>query len=395
MMRPLLLPFCILVFTAACTPQEDRRTETQAWPEIRLIADTVVWDEKLPLDLHYFDGRLDTVLSGKASYRGGSSRKYEKNQYALKLEDKFALAGLPEAKAFVLNGSYIDKTLMRHRLNFDLYRQMHPDNVAPRCTYADVWENDDYKGIFVITERINAGMLGLKKNKKDGAALWKEPMLLYEQEVYEQHPDLHYSQKYPDTEDFDHSEDLDDHREFLFHSDDETFAREVFRRFDRRTLIDWQLLLLFSNNSDGQRKNFYLFRTAADTPLRVALWDYDHSFGRDGDGEYNMMDVPIEENRIVLFRRLNELNPGGFREEMSERYAELRKSGIFTSDNIRTLVEQYESELRPHMARNVERWPHNADWYQDDNDFDREIEIIHQYVDIRLPALDKRFGYTL
>lgn len=388
-MRTLIYIFLISVSAAACTEVADRYAGDL--PEIYLTADTIVFDEKNPTELCVVFRGEAAELTGKAAYRGGSSRKYEKKQYSLKLDENYPLAGLPEAKSFVLNASYIDKTLMRHRLNYDLFRAMHPENVAPECAYAHLWENEDYRGIYVIMQRINAGLLGLKG--KEGAALWKEPMLLYEQEPYDAHPEFHYRQKYPNPEKTSYDGFLDETRAFLFHAEDSVFAAEVFKRFDRRNIIDWQLLLLFSNNSDGQRKNFYLCRTEADAPLRVAVWDCDHSFGRDGDGEYNMMDVPIEEERIILFRRLNALNPDGFREEMSGRYAELRKTGIFTSEYIRRALGQYESELRPHIDRNVRRWPHNAEWYYDDDGFDREIEIIRQYVDIRLPALDERFGY--
>lgn len=384
-------PYILLLAATAAGCAEFGEEREQPLTEIRISADTVVFDVKNTAELRVADRGEEVTLHGKTSYRGGSSRKYEKRQYSLKLDEVYPLAGLPEAKAFVLNASYIDKTLMRHRLNYDLFRAMHPKNVAPECAYAHLWENEDYRGIYVIMQRINAGLLGLKG--KEGAALWKEPMLLYEPEVYEELPDHRYGQKYPDPKKAALDGFLDETRDFLFNAHDSVFAAEVFQRFDRRNIIDWQLLLLFSNNSDGQRKNFYLFRSERDAPLRVAVWDCDHSFGRDGDGEYNMADRPIEEERIILFRRLNALNPDGFREEMSERYAALRRQGLFSSEGIRKMTEGYEAELRPHIDRNVRRWPHDAEWYYDDADFDREIEIIRQYVDVRLPALDERFGY--
>ncbi len=50
-------------------------------------------------------------------------------------------------------------------------------------------------------------------------------------------------------------------------------------------------MLLLSNNGDGVMKNFLLYKIDSNTPFRIALWDYDHSFGRDGDNELNLMET--------------------------------------------------------------------------------------------------------
>jgi spore coat protein CotH len=377
-----LLPTAI-----ACTSQDDK----VLLPQIHISADTILWHDKRPVTIAYKATDTAAQLPAKASYRGGSSSKYHKHSYALKLKNEFQLANLPESKAFILNASYIDKTLMRHRFSFDLYREMHRDNIAPMCAYAELSENGDYRGIYVVMQRVNAGLVGIKK--QPDAGLWKEPPVFYENRIDPQFPDNYYQQKYPDISKADHSSEMDELHNFLFNSSDEKFANEVFRRFDRRNIIDWQLILLLSNNSDGQLKNFYLFREEKTAPFKIALWDYDHSFGRDGDGEYNMLNTVIEEDRCVLFRRLNEINPEGFLEKMAERYAELRSNGTFSSTRLHKMIQRYERELRPHIQRNTERWPHDAHWYDDDFDFDREINIINEYIDKRIPMLDERFGF--
>lgn len=388
MMRFLVIPtMCMLLF--ACSEQP---ADITPLPQILLTADSISWTEKRPTTLTYIVDSDTVHLNGGTKYRGGSSSKYWKHSYALKLEDAYPLAGLTAAKAFVLNASYIDKTLMRHRFSFDVYRAMHPNNIAPVCRYAELYENRDYRGIYVIMERINAGRMGLKN--ADGSALWKEPLIFYPEMPESQEADNPHQQKYPDIKKTDYTDDLLALRDFLFSSPDEVFSRDVFKHFDKQSLIDWQLILLLSNNSDGQLKNVYLYREGEDNPYKFALWDYDHSFGRDGDGEYNMLTNVIDENRCIIFARLNALNPDNFNQSMASRYIELRSNGIFDQNALVDLLNGYHKELAPHMDRNAERWPHDADWYHDDHDFEREVATIHEYLDKRIPQLDQRFGYN-
>lgn len=374
----------------ACASEQPK--DVAPLPQILLTADSISWTEKRPTNLTYIDDSDTALLHGGVKYRGGSSSKYWKHSYALKLKDTYPLAGLPSAKAFVLNASYIDKTLMRHRFSFDVFRAMHPNNIAPICRYAELYENKDYRGIYVIMERINAGRVGLRKN--DGSALWKEPLIFYPEMPEPQEKDNPHQQKYPNVKSTDYTDDLRALRTFLFSSADDVFSRDVFVYFDRQSLIDWQLILLLTNNSDGQLKNVYLYREGKDKPYKFTLWDYDHSFGRDGDGEYNMLTNVINENRNILYARLNALNPNQFNQAMASRYRELRAHGIFQKNALVKLLESYYQELAPHMARNVERWPHDANWYYDDHDFEREVTTIHEYIDKRIPQLDQRFGYN-
>jgi spore coat protein CotH len=69
----------------------------------------------------------------------------------------------------------------------------------------------------------------------------------------------------------------------MFNSPDSILLADVGKWIELQNLIDRHLLLLFTNNGDGVMKNFLLYKTESHTPFQIALWDYDHSFGRDGD----------------------------------------------------------------------------------------------------------------
>ena len=93
-------------------------------------------------------------------------------------------------------------------------------------------------------------------------------------------------------------------RDFILNSSNEVFSESVSTIFDIDNIIDWHLLLILSNNGDGILKNFYLYKIDSNTPLRIAPWDYDHSFGRDCDNELNLISRPLDIERSNLFQQV-------------------------------------------------------------------------------------------
>jgi hypothetical protein len=96
--------------------------------------------------------------SGKISIeiRGESSQFFEKKSFSIELQkddgsnNNVSLLGLPEENDFVLYGPYSDKTLVKNVLTYELYRQT--GRWAPRTRYIELVLNDEYRGIYVLTE---------------------------------------------------------------------------------------------------------------------------------------------------------------------------------------------------------------------------------------------------
>ena len=90
---------------------------------------------------------------------------------------------------------------------------------------------------------------------------------------------------------------------------DQEFYAHIGEWIDIPNLIDYHLFLLFTNGGDGVKKNFYLYKKDKDTPYRIAPWDCDHSFGRDGDNEKNMLERLLEVNQNILNPTLGQTFP--------------------------------------------------------------------------------------
>ncbi len=363
--------------------------------EIHIYKSTKIgWDEKEPCKIKVLHGTDSVFLSGGIKCRGGSSSKYYKHSYALELDQAYDLFNVSKDDDWVLNASYIDKTFMRHKLCYDLFRQMGKNNEAPKSTFVQVTFNGKYDGIYVLKEKLTASRLGLEKTDKS-ARLYKGSYIFKKNLDWNSHDtSIIIHQKFPDAEIFDHSEDLIELRKFVLESTNEEFASNYHHHFDLKNIIDWNLLLLITNGGDGLIKNNYFYKTDKNTPYRFALWDSDHSLGRDGDGELNLLISTPNFGNNILISRLNSVKEINYENRMQKRYKELRDSKVFSLKNLLRMVDQMKVKLAPYVAKNAERWPLDAEWYSDDSSFDEEVGIIKQFIKLNLETVDNKFNYV-
>jgi hypothetical protein len=108
-----------------------------------------------PLYLNY-DGRIAIEL------RGSSTQESPKKQYGfttLKIDNlsnnNVSLLGMPAENDWILNGMAFDTAFIRDFLSYNLSRQL--GNYASRTAYCEVIINNDYKGLYVLQEKIKAG----------------------------------------------------------------------------------------------------------------------------------------------------------------------------------------------------------------------------------------------
>lgn len=382
----------LLVGLFACSEKNEEETshETQT-NEIRIYTKNGIgWEKKSKCKIVYQGKKF----KGKVKFRGGVSSKYDKHSMTLELKKGRSLGGLPKNDDWILNASYIDKTFQRHKLSYDLFRAMNPANRAAQCAYVPVYLNDHYQGVYVLMEKINGPWLGLSREAFGEDRLFKDPFIFVEEHLDNvQEPENYYQQKYPRNKYVEaYAIELDGVRDLLFQIKDSDALAKILDShwFDLRNVMDWQLLLMLTNNDDGLYKNFYMFRTM-DSKYQFIPWDYDHSFGRDGDYALNLMDHELGWDRMVLFRHLMQSESIGYKEQLKARWLELRKT-VFTEDYIFGLMEENEKAIRPYLKENAKRWPLDAKWYSDGNDFDKEIGIIKQFVPMRLKQLDDFFN---
>lgn len=136
--------------------------------EINTLGGTIVDDPRIICEMGIIDngpGQTNYVTDpyswvGNISIeiRGSTSQQYPKKNYGFSTVDPsgldydVSLLNMPPENDWILYGPYPDKTLIRNVLTFDLYRKM--GHYASRTAYCELTINGDYRGIYILMEKI-------------------------------------------------------------------------------------------------------------------------------------------------------------------------------------------------------------------------------------------------
>lgn len=106
---------------------------------------------------------------GNSSYNNQGAKKPFRIDLAEYVEDQ-AHDGL---KKLVLNNGFKDPTMLREKLMLD-YLNDH-GVVAPRCSFARLYVNDQYRGLYTVVEDVNKTFLNDRFGNKDGNLFKGDP----------------------------------------------------------------------------------------------------------------------------------------------------------------------------------------------------------------------------
>jgi len=110
------------------------------------------WDGPIGIELH-----------------GTSSSSYDKTGYRFETRNEvgsdrdYPLLGLPAESDWVLHGPYSDKTLLRNALAYTVAARVAEDRerYEPRIAFCELVLNDDYRGVYLLVERVKRSDLRL------------------------------------------------------------------------------------------------------------------------------------------------------------------------------------------------------------------------------------------
>ena len=111
------------------------------------------WTKKTKLTLK--DAGKDNFVDVSTSFRGrgNSTWKQDKKPYAIKLDEKQKILGMPKHKRWVLIANYLDNTFMRNELAFALSRMVGLDYTV-RGKFVNLVFNGVYRGLYWLGEAI-------------------------------------------------------------------------------------------------------------------------------------------------------------------------------------------------------------------------------------------------
>ena len=331
-------------------------------------------------------------LAAEVKYRGASSLGYEKKSLAFELVSDQALAGMPERRHWILNAAFVDRSMMRHKLAYDLYAKMSEAG-APRFAagsrFVEVFQNGDYRGAYLLTERVDRKLLKLRKfDKADEhhACIYK---VIEHTPVFDMNGHSNYEQHEPNPRTNSYWGPLDEINRFCHTASESAFwdvKSGIATRLDLADAIDFHLHMLMVSNTDGPDKNFIVARdgvTRGKPPaFFFAPWDCDATFGRQWHGG---RDGYKHWQMNHLFERL--FKDANYRKRFAARWQQLRQNQ-FSTAAIHKMIDANAQELGAASQRNAKRWGQTRQG--DRPNFEQDIAEMKDWVAKRGVWLDGR-----
>ena len=95
-------------------------------------------------------------LPGRIRVRGASSQGYDKKSFALKLDESTRWLGLQKDRDWVLNAAFVDCSMMRHKLSYDLFQSLSTEKAkrfAASSRFVEVSLNGRYHHVYLLMVR--------------------------------------------------------------------------------------------------------------------------------------------------------------------------------------------------------------------------------------------------
>ena len=126
---------------------------------ISTIGQVIVDEPKINAELIVSENNIESDYKIGIEIRGSSSQIFPKKSYGLETRSSdwsedldVSLGGFPEEEDWILYGPYSDKSLIRNKLTFDLSNSI--GYKASRVKFYNLFINNDYKGLYVLMEKI-------------------------------------------------------------------------------------------------------------------------------------------------------------------------------------------------------------------------------------------------
>ena len=381
------------------------------------------------MSLYSPDATEPTISLIKAKWRGGSTNTADKHKRNYKIKSinfkgksqDISLLGMREANNWILDAGQIDLFRLRNRIATEIW-----NDFATKPYYAskepkaksgvtgkvvEVILNNEYRGIYSLTEAMDRKELKLKKyddkNQEFHGQLWKvsswdkATFWDIDKDYNNTQETWHaFETKYPDIDDVNPTDysPLYEAIDFVVNSNDEAFKKEVGDYFDIPVLIDYQLFQETLKPVDNNGKNMYwgIYDVAKSKKLTLAIWDLDASVGQDWHcstplhPDYVLPNTDLGvKNGFNLYHRLSSLNVDNYNETLTKRYQELKKT-YFSEENLISRYQGYYDMLVKSGAASREecKWSKDSDIGGYPLNFKSEIEYIKNWIINRLNYLD-------
>lgn len=321
--------------------------ETESFMEIRdketeHPAKMQIWGEKEPLS-----EIMDLVVKG----RGNSSLKMTKYNMKLEFSKKESFFGMPTDKDWVLVGNHADKTLLRNYITLKIGQWLEMKYV-PRCDFVEVYLNRDYKGVYLLMEKVKVSKRRVNISKDESEFLVEADHYYGsdEQIVRTNFTGLPFKIHYPKNASDSTLNLLKDHLDSWesFIQTDFDYGELISKWIDIQEYIKYYWIEEFAKNVDSNLKTSVYFTWRKNGLIEMGpIWDFDLSYG-----EYKLLEPEywysnLSPWNVYIFKNKD------FRKNVTEFWKENRDVFVAARDSL----DSYEKYIGAAAQNNFKRYP--------------------------------------
>ena len=230
------------------------------------------------------DWTVDYEGSTGVRGRGNSTWSYPKKPYALKLDSKAEVLGMPKHKRWVLLANWMDRTLLRNSVSFELASRSGL-SYTPRGEFVELFVNGVHKGNYFLCEHIKVdenrvNIDELDDDETDGGYIM-ELDAYYDETFKFRSPvrDLPYMFKDPDEVNDAQFEFIRKYVTELEDAlyDDQRFAAGEYMDFiDVESFADWWIVMELTGIWEPNHpKSTYMHKDKGGKLVMGPVWDFD------------------------------------------------------------------------------------------------------------------------
>ena len=304
-------------------------------------------------------------------YRGASSMDFDKKGYLLKFikengeDNNINALGMGKESEWILNGPFIDKTLIRNYMWYNISAEIM--EYAPEVRFCELFLDDEYQGVYILVESIKRGENNrVEISKYDnndpftsyiirldrGSSTEIKNIRNFTKYTLKMGETLGIDIRYPGTNYLTTeinkyiSEDFSKFEKALYSFDYKKYSEYI----DVDSFVDYFIINEFTQNYDAGNLSTFLYKDVRGK-LKMVVWDCNSVCGNYRNSNINAKDFDFQNN--LWFEML--LKDPYFVDKIIERYYELRKTYL-NEEYLLNYIDEAIYYLGDAKNRNFEVW---------------------------------------
>lgn len=394
----------------------------------------IITTDTTPVDIHGKTGATMTIIYSKTAghyslsdtnnaslvnykgrigikTRGHTSLHSPKKSYSIETRkadnvsnNNVSLMGMPKENDWVLNALFLDNSYIRDALTYEIGRRT--GHYAPRTHHCELFVNGDYKGLYMLSEKIKADKNRVDITKMSPADTMDDALtggyIFKADHPDEEEPvawtttslagdmDVTYIIHYPKPENI-APQQLEYLREYF-----DAFERAA-RRFDTTeatgypgiidvtSFVDYMLVCELASNADSYQYSTFFHKDRNGKLCAGPLWDFNQAYGNDPKGRdgYDVWQFDNGSNTGSTFWN-NFFKRKYFHRKMEKRWQQLTGNGPLSIDSTMALIDSLSDALRQAAINDRQRWENVSDYSQSIDSLKHWLRMRYAWMDEQL-----------